>query len=60
MKFINFKTKVLQISNFHVFQEPFLDPFRIFISITITIGSKIKRVATGSDLYVRQVYKSNF
>ena len=49
MKFIEFPTKVSKFPNF-IFDNivPILDIFRKFTSIRNTIGSGLKRVATGS------------
>ena len=50
MKFIEFTTKESKCPNFFIFDDivPFLDPFRKIILIRNTIGSGLKRVATGS------------
>ena len=47
---IEFTRKVSKFPNFFVFDNivPTLDPFRKFTSIRNIIGSRLKRVATGS------------
>ena len=50
MKFIEITTRCQRFRTSFIFDNivPILDPFRNFTSMRITIGSLLKRVATGS------------
>ena len=63
VKFIEFTTKVSKFPNFILFRQPSpnFGDFPKFTSIRNTLGSGLKRVATGSvSKNVRQIYLHKF